>query len=324
LSKPMISNPLPNVSYSLPAFNSNMISGYFLVCRSQPFPNPRPYRITILNDAGIAAAATTTSRFQPPPFQTDPIERLVSFSFIFNVHHDDPTGQGGMIAWQESHVLFTHVSVLLSHLHPSCSSDPPPTTSTTIVPWDDWANSARWVKDRCRRNWYSHTYGHRFVKPTRRPAEDHRDAFAIRILDFNPLSVKKEAALQKAREEREEEEYCQGTLVPVPDSENPMDLAGEPVDEPIHSSTSPPPPTNHMVSGRTKLTGSIRLVTEPTIVHGLVFAEEVTTSLPYVEVTSTAEKTLFDFSGLMMCEEHVINLARRGNGVDLELDIFSV
>ncbi|KAG8904827.1 hypothetical protein FRB99_001083 [Tulasnella sp. 403] len=318
----LVENPDPVAVFMLPAFNSAAISGYNLVCRSHPNPNPRPYvpppdASLRLTKSDVPSNPESQDEKHPgsnkassstPPFQIDPEDRLVTFSFIFNVHFNDPLGHG-IVAWQESHVLFTHISTLLDYLPPPLDPPDPRQPKVKIVSWDDWAHRARWLGDRCRRNWYSHTYGHRFVKPTWRPAEDHRDPFAIQVLDFNPRTVKRELAAREAQATKH-------PLVPVDSDAEKASLRGGDTEE--DSETTDEPSQRDWKFG----SGSVRVVTEPSTIGGNVFAEKVTTSLPYIE--TTADKMLFDFNGLMMCEEHVLNVSRRGVGKELELEVFCV
>ncbi|KAG8912594.1 hypothetical protein FRC00_004188 [Tulasnella sp. 408] len=113
---PVILNPLPEAEYLLPPFNDKSITGYSLVCRSHPLPAPRAYvppRPTRANpnSEGVQTTAQPApaepSVPDPPTFQVDPDERIMTFSFIFNVYYDDSMGHG-IVAWQESYVLATH------------------------------------------------------------------------------------------------------------------------------------------------------------------------------------------------------------------------
>lgn len=206
--------PLPIVSLSLPALNFDAISGYNVVCQSRPLPSPRAY-LPPTPSRTAASAVQTHLAVSPAPLQTDTTERIITFSFILNVHCTDPNARRGLAAWQESHVIVTHVFTLLAHIPPLSdpTSSPLDEPITSFIPWSSWSSKTRLIEDRCRRNWYSHTDGHRFVKPTRRSHEDHRDPFWIQVLDFNPHTVQ----LQDDREMPDEEpETKKSKLVVAP------------------------------------------------------------------------------------------------------------
>ncbi|KAG9008795.1 hypothetical protein FRB90_008739 [Tulasnella sp. 427] len=334
---PVIVNPVQEADYLLPAFNDKSISGYSLVCRSHPLPSPRAYipprAPNVRSDLGPGSAPRSTPPVPTvPPFQIDPEERIMTFSFIFNVHYDDPMGHG-IIAWQESHVLATHITTLLSHtklpkeemsalpldalvdleaLPFSLEPVPPP----TIVPWSAWADRARWLGDRTRRNWYSHTYGHRFVRPTWRHSEDHNDPFSIQVIDFNPCNVRREAQREKEFEawRRQQQHQMLGSLEKELLSST-TTLGADTSEVDLTSRLDQPLPEPQ--------TARPRIVSEPSIIQGHVFTEPVKTSLPYMEVTSP--DIFYDFEGLMICEEHVIRLKRRSTMTsELVLEIYTI
>lgn len=360
-------NPVPLVTYHLPTLISENISGVSVECRCHPLPNPRPFvpqpretavpaedsyselegimaESDLIN--GMEGGEEVVEDDEPPDpttihpiplLQSDRSERLVTFSFIFNVQHADALGHGSY-SWQEAHVLVTHVSALLRHVPPrdpnvphphphphslpltplsSTSTAPTPPTATPTgihILWPEWSpHRTRWLVDRCRRNWISHTYGHRFVKPTWRAGDDHRDSFHVQVLDFNPWTVLREVALAGKRMWRgatttlgsEDQNHSTGNESgsndalekaartgdgSLPDTQcmtfdSPRDLV-VPALNPLSPSKSLLPPS------------TCTLVAEPTTVSGMVFAEPVTTSLPYVEVTYGT--TMYDFQGLMM------------------------
>ncbi|KAG8886101.1 hypothetical protein FRB98_001475 [Tulasnella sp. 332] len=321
-------NPTPPTSiYRLPLLNKNSIVGINVVCRSHPLPNPRAYKPPArINHFPVATGESIHDaenegdderpwivdqpiNFGRPPFQTEPSDRLVTFSFIFSVHHQDELGHG-LIAWQETWVLCTHVSALLAHIPSSPDLPPGP---AFIVPWGDWASRTRWLNDRCRRNWYSHTYGHRFVKPT---LGNQDDPFSMQVLDFNPWTVRTERAVEAQRE-----------LVPPLDGASSIKGAGYSIlqsADRIEASNTPTaeglsPIETFQIFNPAWFT-SAKMVDGPSTTSGIVFSQPVTTSLPYIEITH--RDPLQDFQGLMICEEQIVNVKASGPG--LEMDIFSV
>ncbi|KAG9033917.1 hypothetical protein FS837_002317 [Tulasnella sp. UAMH 9824] len=347
---PVILNPLPEAEYLLPPFNDKSITGYSLVCRSHPLPAPRAYVPPRPTSAGRSTEGMKTTGQpapaeppvpDPPTFQVDPDERIMTFSFIFNVYYDDPMGHG-IVAWQESYVLATHVSTLLSHTKMPAEETPTlpldalldlealpfslePVNPPVIIPWIAWADRARWLGDRTRRNWYSHTYGHRFVRPTWRQSEDHNDPFSIQVIDFNPYNIRRQAQRESEFEawrkqqrptslgEADNQTLASAPLHPdlpgtstIETSAEAMDLASR-IDAPL---PEPEPSRPRIVSG-------------PSVIQGHVFTEPVKTSLPYMEVTSS--EILYDFEGLMICEEHVLRLKRRSTSTsEIVLEIYSI
>ncbi|KAG8961337.1 hypothetical protein FRC03_005511 [Tulasnella sp. 419] len=343
----------PLVTYELPAMNTGNILGSNLICRSYPLPSPNAYvPPSSISDTAKAEQSTDSNEdsrsdsetselgqdswLRPVPFTTDPTNRIVTFSFIFNVLHSDELGHG-TIAWQESFVLFTHVATLLEHVPPATSTRPAtpqssnpdskqaaseePSISTNVIPWNEWSQRSRWLPDRPRRNWYSHTYGHRFVRPKSSPVHIHRDCFFVQILDFNPLSIRKM---------RSETEKAETGELPVTKGQSPQQSTANgiaqlftlPITEEAILSLSEMSLTSSDEDSSTSSTSRYerRLVTDSSTIAGRVFCEPVTTSLPYIEVTST--KPMYEFTGLMMDEEHVLVLKR--TGFDLLVDVFSV
>ncbi|KAG8986675.1 hypothetical protein FRB94_005930 [Tulasnella sp. JGI-2019a] len=343
-------NTLPILVYQLPALNNNTISGINVVCRSHPLPNPRAYKPPNSIPATVPAAseedapdpdnevhdhrpaADPLATFHTPAFQTDATDRLVTFSFIFNVHHLYEQGSNeqdpqAFISWQASYVLVTHVSSLLADVRlyePSSPQSPVP----HIIKWEDWSKRTRWLVDRCRRNWYSHTYGHRFIRPTLMAADNPGESFSPQILDFNPWTIRTESA------SRAERKVGTGNVVELE-----MQGAWYSI---LHSADLPKsvsacssgtsdlgrargrgrPATESLTFPAFNLAWftTVKLVTEPSTISGAVFVEPVTTSLPYLEVTNG--DTLRDFQGLMICEEQVVNV--KAFGPDLEMNVFSV
>ncbi|KIO26944.1 hypothetical protein M407DRAFT_195785 [Tulasnella calospora MUT 4182] len=350
-SSPVILNPLPEAGYLLPPFNDKSITGYSLVCRSHPLPSPRAYvppRPTSAdpNCDDLKAPAQPASAEppvpDPPTFQVDPDERIMTFSFIFNVYYDDPMGHG-IIAWQESHVLATHISTLLSHTKLPLEEIPPlpldalvdlealpfslePVTPPIIVPWSAWADRARWLGDRTRRNWYSHTYGHRFVRPTWRQSEDHNDPFSIQVIDFNPYNIRRQA-----QREREFEAWRKQQHPTAPEEADKEALTSTALDSDIPPGASSIETSTGAINLALRLDQPLpepqpsrpRVISEPSVIQGHVFTEPVKTSLPYMEVTSS--EILYDFEGLMICEEHVLRLKRRSTSTsEIVLEIYSI
>ncbi|KAG8948655.1 hypothetical protein FRC04_009419 [Tulasnella sp. 424] len=325
---PVVLNPLPEAGYLLPPFNDKSITGYSLVCRSHPLPAPRAYvpprpASTEADSNTVEATPHPASEESPVPnpplFQIDPNERIMTFSFIFNVHYDDPMGHG-IIAWQESHVLATHVSTLLSHVNMPTEEEIPalpldalldlealpfslePAAPPRVIPWTAWADRARWLGDRTRRNWYSHTYGHRFVRPTFRQSEDHNDPFSIQVIDFNPYNIRRQTQRDREFEARRREQHRSQTS----DSTEkeivaPAVFGGEFREETgdLGASTGEVNTTSLLDQPLPEAQPSRpRVISEPSIIQGHVFTEPVKTSLPYLEITSP--EMLYDFEGLMI------------------------
>lgn len=250
----IIESPTPSVVYELPELNGAVLTGYRVISRAHPVPKPRPY---------VPNENTTTLPGKRLPFRTDTENGIMTVTYIFNVRYNDPLGQEEHV-WQECYVLCAPIDALLSRL-PSATDKLPLT-----VPWSDWAHQTRLVIDRPRRNWYSHTYGYRFVKPCHSPTTDHHTAFVIQVLDFNPYSVGRELAA--------EAEAASGDTELVTATEA-LSL-GEP----------------------SKAKSKRKVVTKSTEISGHAFKRSVTTSLPYVEITAAQDPKhiLTDFTGLMI------------------------
>jgi hypothetical protein len=157
LVNPTLTQLSPTVTMNLPSPRVDMVSGGSVVCQSNPPPRGQQWRRSRSGDDEVPYPVPK----EAVAFRVAESDRIVTCSWIFNVSRPDDFGHG-TIAWLETHVLVTHVSSLLDFMKKSKAQGP----GTMQVEWYEWSHLARLLFDRCRRNWYSHTFGNRFVLPS--------------------------------------------------------------------------------------------------------------------------------------------------------------
>ncbi len=169
------------VVMGFPRSDPVMFFGSEIGCRSYPLPKGRQWRPSAFQEEDNPYEVPN----QDIVFRTSDEDRIITVDWTYDLNTDPEGPTDGM--WEESQLVFTHVSSLLSFMDKAKGEE------GMVVPWEEWSHLARLLEERPRRSWYSPTYGQRYVLST------SRHNYSTVVLDFNQHAIKKDLASSSSR-----------------------------------------------------------------------------------------------------------------------------
>ncbi|KAG8862945.1 hypothetical protein FRB96_000365 [Tulasnella sp. 330] len=150
------------------------------------------------------AASSSSSSSLSPPFQLDPASALLSFSFMVCHGHSAAAAAGTPL--HERFTLVVQRKAFMGRIDDLLKSTrgrwPGSSWKAWAMPWTNWGpHTSRWITMK-HLSWACFVSGTRIVmSPPARDQDDDQTLCHLRILDFNPFLVAKEAEERRQAEE---------------------------------------------------------------------------------------------------------------------------